>query len=108
LFPDDKGGEWAMLATSVISRTITFNFYGRKDRMCKQIEVTERYTALQVETRLADKFPVDSMFDSLNHASECFHGCPVGISPSIKPKQFKTIQLKTMTWALKPLQAGRP
>lgn len=64
----------------------------------------DNHSTLQVEAQLADSFPSDSMFDSINQASDCFHGCAVGVSPSTKPKQFKTIELKTKTWAVKPLQ----
>ena len=61
------------------------------------------HSTLQVQAQLADCFPSDSMFDSIAHASDCFRGCPVGVSPSTKPKEFKTIRLKTKTWAVKPL-----
>lgn len=62
------------------------------------------YSSLQVEAQVSDTFPSDSKFDSLSHASECFQSCPVGVSPSTKPEQFKTIKLKTKTWSVKPLQ----
>lgn len=66
----------------------------------------DNHTTLHVQTQLADMFPKDSMFDSIDHASDCFHNCPVGVSPSTKPERFKTIELKTKTWAVQPLQVG--
>lgn len=61
---------------------------------------------VRVEAQLADTFPSRSMFDSLNHASDCFHGCAVGISPSIEARTFKTIELRTQRWAVKPLHVS--
>jgi hypothetical protein len=68
-----------------------------------KMQSKDSYSSLSVEAQLANTFPSDSMFDSVNHASECFHGCPIGVSPSTVPNRFKTIQLKTKTWAVKPL-----
>jgi hypothetical protein len=62
------------------------------------------HSALQVDAHVTDVFPAGSMFDSIDHASACFHDCPVGVSPSTKPGIFKTIQLKTKSWAVKPLK----
>lgn len=61
-------------------------------------------SSLQVEAHLTDAFPKDSMFESIEHASGCFKSCRVGVSPSAKPGRFKKIELKTKTWAVKPLQ----
>lgn len=60
-------------------------------------------TSLHVQAQLTNTFPSDSMFHSMDQASECFHGCPVGVSPSTIPNRFKTIHLKTKTWAVKSL-----
>jgi hypothetical protein len=61
-------------------------------------------THVQVRTELASSFATGSMFDSIEHASVCFQNCSLGFSPSTIPNQFKKIQLKTKTWAVKPLQ----
>jgi len=61
------------------------------------------HSHLQVRTELALSFPSGSMFDSIEHASSCFQNCSLGFSPSTIPNQFKTIQLKTKTWTVKPL-----
>ena len=68
-----------------------------------KMESEDEHANLDVEAQIADTFPSDSMFDSVAHASSCFHDCAVGVSPSTKPKKFKTIKLKTKTWAVKPL-----
>lgn len=61
-------------------------------------------TSLLVEAKLSDTFPSDSMFTSVDHASECFRDCPVGISPSSHAGRFKKIRLQTKTWSVKPLE----
>lgn len=61
-------------------------------------------TTLEVEAKLTEEFPADSMFESLNHASSYFKSCQVGVSPSTNPRRFKQIELKTKTWDVKPLQ----
>jgi hypothetical protein len=64
----------------------------------------DSYSSLSVEAQLTNTFPSDSMFDCIDHASGCFHGCPIGLSPSTTPNRFKTIRLKTKTWAVKSLR----
>lgn len=60
-------------------------------------------TNLQVKATKGKFFPSDSMFRSIDHASECFQECSIGYSPSTKPGRFKQIQLKTQSWSVKPL-----
>ena len=64
---------------------------------------SDNHSTLHVDAHVSDTFPSDSMFDSLAHASDCFRCCAVGTSPSTKPEKFKTIELKTRTWAVRPL-----
>lgn len=72
-----------------------------------QMQSKDSYSSLSVEAQLTNTFPADSMFDSIDHASNCFHSCPIGISPSSIPNRFKTICLKTKTWKVKPLQVHK-
>ncbi len=61
-------------------------------------------TEILVSAKAADSFPSDSMFDSIEHASECFKDCSTGYSPSTIPNRFKIIQLIAQTWSVKPLE----
>lgn len=61
-------------------------------------------TKLKVDAQLDTDFSTNSMFNSIAHASSCFQRCPVGVSPSTNPEQFKTIRLKTKNWNVKPLR----
>jgi hypothetical protein len=70
---------------------------------CVKMQSKDHHSMVQVEAQLSDTFPSKSMFDSLDHASDCFHGCAVGISPSAQVSKVKTIKLKTKTWYVKPL-----
>ena len=74
------------------------------DRYSVNMKSRDGKTELKVDAELDHNFPTNSMFDSIEHASSCFQSCPVGVSPSTNPKRFKTIQLKTRTWNVKPLQ----
>jgi hypothetical protein len=60
-------------------------------------------TNWRVSVKAGGSFPSDSMFRSLEHASECFRECSIGCSPSANPGHFKQIQLKTKGWSVKPL-----
>jgi hypothetical protein len=81
-----------------------FEIQESDDNYAVKVESDDHNTSLQVQTTLTTLFPIDSMFDSLEHASSCFHNCTMGISPSTMPKRFKKIKLKTKTWEVKPLQ----
>lgn len=65
------------------------------------------HSSLSVEAERVNNFPSSSMFDSIDHASDCFRDCSTGISPSTKPNRFKTIRLLTKTWAVKPLRVQK-
>jgi hypothetical protein len=71
-----------------------------------KIKSEDGHSGLSIVSRLTERFPSDSMFDSLEHASECFHDCPMGISPSTSPGKFKSIRLKTKSWLVKPLHVS--
>jgi hypothetical protein len=74
------------------------------DRYWVNMKSRDGKTQLEVDAQLDNHFSINSMFDSIAHASSCFQSCPVGVSPSTNPQRFKTIQLTTKTWNVKPLQ----
>jgi len=80
-----------------------FSVEERDGNYAVKMQSKDLQTSLQVAAQVTDRFPSDSMFDSLAHASACFCECCVGISPSTKKDQFKTIRLKTSSWDVKPL-----
>jgi len=82
----------------------SFQINEANGRYCVRMKSEDDHASLDVEAQIADGFPSDSMFESLAHASSCFQGCAVGVSPSIKSKTFKKIELKTNTWSVTPLQ----
>jgi len=75
-----------------------------KGRYSVCMQSRDGHTKLEVDVQIADHFPSHSMFDSIEHASGCFRNCPIGVSPSAEPGRFKSIELKTKTWNVKPLQ----
>lgn len=70
------------------------------------MESQDGYASVSVTADLSNTFPSNSMFDSLDQASEYFKCCSVGISPSILPDKFKSIRLETKTWAVRPLEVS--
>lgn len=73
-------------------------------RYSVKMESADGYAGLSIAAGVVEKFPEHSMFDSVEHASECFRDCALGISPSTSPAKFKSIELKTKSWLVKPLQ----
>lgn len=67
------------------------------------VRSVDNRTNLRVNVKIGDSFPSNSMFRSIEHASECFRECSVGCSPSARSGHFKQIQLKTQSWSVKPL-----
>lgn len=67
------------------------------------MESSDKYSSLSIEADLSEAFPVDSMFDSLDHASAVFQGCQTGVSPSTHPESYKRVRLETKSWIVKPL-----
>lgn len=67
----------------------------------------EKKTLLDIETHTVNKFPSGSMFDNIQHASDCFKSCSIGISPSTTADNFKVIELRTKRWAVKPLHVKK-
>ncbi|MEJ1240959.1 DUF2071 domain-containing protein [Chryseolinea sp. T2] len=67
----------------------------------------DEYSRLDIEAELATEFPGNSMFDSLEHASNCFNACQVGVSPSTKPGEYKTVKLHTKTWNVQTLRVNK-
>ncbi len=61
-------------------------------------------TQIKVDAMSGYKFPSNSMFHSLEHASSCFENCSTGISPSTSPGIFKAIHLCTRNWKVSPLK----
>jgi hypothetical protein len=79
----------------------------QKENYSVEMRSADLKTTLQVSAHLTNSFPATSMFDSLDHASACFCDCSIGISPSPVPNKYKTIQLKTTSWAVRPLTITR-
>ncbi|HET9485880.1 MAG TPA: DUF2071 domain-containing protein [Chryseosolibacter sp.] len=68
-----------------------------------EMQSSDRKTGVMVSAKTGHPFPTHSMFDSVEHASACFRDCCIGYSPSAKTNHFKTIELRTKNWAVKPL-----
>lgn len=73
------------------------------DRYSVDMKSIDGDIELHVDAQLVDCFPGRSMFSSIEHASDCFRCCSLGVSPSTKPRRLKSIELKTKSWNVQPL-----
>lgn len=60
-------------------------------------------TLLAVAADLAAEFPGDSVFESLERASDFFAAGSVGYSPGSRPQQFQGMELVCDRWQVEPL-----
>jgi hypothetical protein len=67
------------------------------------VQSNDHHTNVLVRAKAGGIFPSDSMFRSMEHASDCFQQCSIGYSPSMEPGHYKQMQLKTTGWTVKPL-----
>jgi hypothetical protein len=80
-----------------------FNTKEEEGNYFVSVQSCDHRTDLSVRARPGNSFPSDSMFRSMDHASECFQECNIGCSPSAYSDRFKKIELRTQCWSVKPL-----
>jgi hypothetical protein len=67
----------------------------------------DRDTHVVVEARASADLPGDSVFDSLQEASEFFEGGSLGYSPAAKSGTFDGLELCSYGWHVEPLAIER-
>jgi hypothetical protein len=73
-----------------------------------QLESDDRATRVLVEARIAEDLPTDSVFQSLQEASEFFERGSVGFSPNnAECSCFDGLELHSLTWRVEPLRVER-
>ena len=63
----------------------------------------DRQAAVRVAAKVADDWPADSVFASLEEASSFFAAGSLGYSPSITAGQFQGLELRCQSWRVEPL-----
>lgn len=64
-------------------------------------------THVLVEGRVGQRLPSDSVFSSLDEASEFFRTGSLGYSASAQPSVFDGLELRPITWHVEPVAVGK-
>lgn len=73
------------------------------DRFSVRMESDDADAAVQVEAERSSALPDDSVFESLDHASEFFRRGSLGYSPGDGAETYDGVELCTDDWAMEPL-----
>ena len=84
-----------------------FDVLEQDDRYSVIMDSDDGETHLVVEGQSATELPDSSIFPSLNAASEFFKRGSLGYSPASKPGTFDGLELRSVTWHVKPLGITR-
>lgn len=71
-----------------------------------RVELTsdDRHTHVLVEGRIAEEFPRNSVFGSLQEASDFFERGSLGYSVTAQPGRFEGLELHGFDWEVRPLE----
>jgi hypothetical protein len=67
------------------------------------LDSDDNTTHLSVEAHATDEFPKDSVFESLDEASEFFQRGSLGFSTTLNPGNFDGLELRSFNWSVRPL-----
>ena len=84
-----------------------FDVQEQDDRYRVVMDSDDRETHLVVEGQTTTTLPDTSIFPSLNTASVFFERGSLGYSPASKSGTFDGIELRNVTWHVKPLRIAR-
>src|SRR5687768_8286619 len=74
-----------------------------EDRLRVEFESDDGQARVSVAARLADGLPVDSVFGSVDEASQFFEGGAIGYSATRDAGRYDGLELRCKTWAVQPL-----
>ena len=80
-----------------------FNVREEKDRFAIAVTDADQQPLVNVTAATASSLPQNSVFDSLNEASNFFRTGSLGWSPNDKPGTFDCLELHTTGWQIEPL-----
>ena len=82
----------------------TFDVKEEGDSYSVCLESDDSTTRLLVEARVAPSLPADSVFDSLEHASDFFECGSIGFSPNADGTCFEGLELRASSWQVEALE----
>jgi hypothetical protein len=74
-----------------------------EDRLRVEFESDDAKARVSVTARLTDVLPPDSVFASVQEASNFFEGCALGYSATQDPARYDGLELRCKNWAVQPL-----
>lgn len=78
-----------------------------RDRYRVDITNDDGSPLMNIDTEITDALPADSIFSSVEEASQFFQRGNIGWSPSHQSDGFDTIELTTVNWNMEPLWVHR-
>jgi len=80
-----------------------FDVVETNDRYRVEMTSDDRESRLLVDSRRAHSLPGDSVFESLDQASEFFAAGSLGYSATARAGEFEGLELETFNWHVEPL-----
>lgn len=84
-----------------------FQVCEQADHYRVDLDSDDRRTHVAVEGSLAADFPSDSVFASLQEASDFFETGSLGYSDGARPNEFDGLELRSLNWQVEPLKIER-
>ncbi len=84
-----------------------FEVKERDDRYGIQLSSDDKKTHLLVEGRVVPELPANSIFASVQEASEFFRRGSLGYSTTSKPGHYDGLELRSLDWHVQPLTVQR-
>ena len=81
-----------------------FNVAESNERLHVGFESDDRLMRVSITARLAERLPADSVFGSVDEASQFFEGGKLGYSTTRDAGRYEGLELRCRTWAVQPLK----
>lgn len=74
-----------------------------RDRLSIELTSRDRSTHVAVAASTTDRLPDDSVFESVEHASDFFEQGSLGYSATSRPDRHQGLELRTADWSVAPV-----
>jgi len=91
----------------VVQRHARFDVVEGGGRFRVEMESDDGLSRIGVEGRVTDRLPAESVFESVDEASDFFRGGCVGYSPGRRVDRFDGVELCARDWRVEPLEVTR-
>lgn len=84
-----------------------FQVNEREEHFSLDLDSDDRTTHVAVQGSIAAELPTNSIFSSLQEASDFFEAGSLGYSDSAKSNEYDGLELRTFDWKVQPLEIER-